>query len=165
MQPLNTTNYTYDQYYGIGYSFPSAPLITLSMRDLKFEQSGQEIDFKVSIVQNSISITKFQTNIVVVGNVQLIYMYYMYMAMNGSYPQTYFYYFSQSSTLNQTLNSLTSQYKIIKQLNNSIVKYDQASVIPFFVSFRMASINTTDNRTNREYSISTNALMTDPSSV
>lgn len=94
MQPLNTTNYTYDQYYGIGYSFPSAPLITLSMRDLKFEQSGQEIDFKVSIVQNSISKTKFQTNIVVVGNVQLIYMYYMYMAMNISYPQTYFYYFS-----------------------------------------------------------------------
>lgn len=165
MQPLNTTDYTYDQYYGIGYSFPSAPLITLSMRDLKFEQSGQEIDFSISIVENSITTTMFKTNVKVVGNVQLIYLYYMYMSMKTSYPQTYFYYFSQSLTLDSVVNNLTSQYKIRKQLNNSIVQFNQANVIPFFVSFRMGAINTTDNRTNREYSISTNALMNNASSI
>ena len=35
--------------------------------------------FYIAPVRYSISTTKFQTNIVVVGNVQLIYMYYMYM--------------------------------------------------------------------------------------
>lgn len=164
MQPLNTTNYTYDQYYGSNYSFPITPLITLSMRDLKFEQSGQEIDFKVSVLKNSISTTKFQANVLVVGDVQLVYMYYMYMAMNQSYPQTYFYYFSQSLALDSFLNNQTSQYKITKQLNNSIVQYNQANVIPYFVSFRMANINST-NQTYKEYSISASALMTNNSII
>jgi hypothetical protein len=141
MQPLNTTNYTYDQYYGIGYSFNPAPLITLSMRDLKFEESGQEIDFKISVISNSIGSLKFQSNIVVSGSVQLIYLYYMYMAMSSTYPLTYFYYFSEPLTSNSTVNNLTTQYKITKQLNRSIAQFNQASVIPFFVSFRMKSLN------------------------
>lgn len=116
-------------------------------------------------MKNSIGAAKFQTNVVVVGSVQLIYMYYMYIAMKISYPQTYFYYYSEALTSDSLVNNQTSKYKITKQLNNSIAQFSQANVIPFFVSFRMNSLNTTDNRTNLEYSISTSAIMINSSSL
>jgi hypothetical protein len=111
------------------------------MRSLAIDYTNQSIDFTIAINNSLTTGARFVTVVTAPNNLTLTLMYYMYIAIDKTYPHTYFLYYSED--LSQQLNgSLSLNTTVNRNIGNNITQFAMAQVVPFVISFAMGANST-----------------------
>jgi hypothetical protein len=155
LQPITQSPFTFNQTYST--SFTAAPQVIIAMRSLAIDFTNQSVDFTIAINTSLTTGAKFTTVVTAPNNLTITLLYYMYIAIDRTYPYTYFLYYSQDLSL-QLNNSLTLNATVTQNLNTTITQYTMAKVVPYVISFAMGANST-------EYSVAATAAMASPTSI
>lgn len=155
LQPISESPFTFPQNYDVTFSAP--PQVLIAMRNLAIDYTNQSVDFHIIINNTLTTGSQFTTVVTAPNNLTITLLYFMYIAIDKTYPYTYFLYYSQNLSL-QLNNSLTLNTTITQDINTTITQYTSAKVIPFVISFAMGANST-------EYSVAATGAMASPTSI